>query len=505
MKLHTDNNNQPSVPNQQTSESLQVRLFELSALYNLNKYLNLVTSQEELFEQSEHFLKNYLHINDFCFLLVDDCCKTFHVLKTSNDNYKAINDVTFKHGEDIFGVAVQTGEAVLVQDVNKDERFLAYKEKITSTGSFMSIPLKSHHNKVTGILNIHKNETNAFKEEDKIFFSIIAQNIANTFERLRLSDKIPKEFMFDDLTDLFTKSYFLKNSQRESINAKRYNKYFSIVMADIDHFKQFNEKYGQVAGDEILRKLAFILKASLRNGDIVCRYSGEEFAILLPETDKADAILTSEKLRSSVERMLTMKNKEGEPEKITITVGTVTYPQDGKTLEEILTTAESFVSFGKKNGRNRVIHTTPYDAPCATNKKYHLSKNTRSILSDNEIYALLYKSVERAMDRHKISLKVSHDINHLQLIEIKINDDDWKMCTLVDISKTGFKGEIDSTVNIDDIYSCNAVMDSEIRIPDIFAIRIAYTKTIHHNRCQIGAEIISGNNHWERLVALLSN
>ena len=127
------------------------------------------------------------------------------------------------------------------------------------------------------------------------------------------------------------------------------------------------------------------------------------------------------------------------------------------------------------------------------------------MLSDEEIYALLYKSVKRTMDRHKVALMVSHAINHLQLVEIKINDNDWKMCTLVDISKTGFKGEIDSKVKIDDIYSCNAIMDSEIRIPDFFSIRIAYTKPIHHNRCQIGAEIISGNDHWERLITLMSN
>jgi diguanylate cyclase (GGDEF)-like protein len=480
-------------------------LFELSALYNLNKHLNLITNQEELFEQSEHFLKDYLHIDNFCFLLADDYCNTLQVVKASNDNYRIIHEAAIKQGEDVFGATVRTGETVLVEDVSKDELFLPYVGKIAGTGSFISIPLKSHNNRITGILGIHVDETNAFQEEDTIFFSVIAQNISYALERVRLSEKLPKEFMFDDLTDLFTKSYFLKNSQREFINAKRYSKYFSIVLAEIDHFKQFNERHGQLRGDEVLKKLAFILKASLRYGDIVCRYSKEEFAILLPETDKDDAILTSEKLRSSVEKMLTIKNTEGEQEKITITVGTVAYPEDGKTLEEILTTAESFVSFGKKSGSNRVVYTAPYDISYTTNKKYHINKSTRSVLSDEEIYALLYKSVKRTMDRHKVALMVSHAINHLQLVEIKINDNDWKMCTLVDISKTGFKGEIDSKVKIDDIYSCNAIMDSEIRIPDFFSIRIAYTKPIHHNRCQIGAEIISGNDHWERLITLMSN
>lgn len=504
MIFYKDNNYQRFLSPQLTSDSLQKRFLELSALYNLNKNLNLATCQEELFGHAEYFLKNFLCIKDFCFLLVDDCSKELKVFRANDDIYWVIKDVTFKQGEGISGIAAQTGETIIVQDVSKDGRFLYYKGRITNLGSFMSVPLKTKDNEVIGVLNIHKSETNAFREEEKIFFSVAAQNIANTIERLRLSETHIKEIMVDDITNLFTKSYFLKNSQREFSNAIRYNKNFSIILADIDHFKRFNETYGLLLGDEILKKLAFILKASLRNGDIVCRYGGGEFAILLPETDKDDAVLTSEKLRSTVERLLTITDTKGETKGITITVGTATYPRDGKTTEDILAATKKFLTMGKARGRNKVVCAGSYDVSYTRDVKKALGKNTRSVLSDKEIHALLYKSVERSVSRHKISLKVASDINYLQSIEIEINEGGWKMCTLMDISKTGFKGEIDAEANIDNVYACKAVMDSEIRIPDIFVVRITHTKKIYHNRYQIGAEIINGNDNWARLFALMA-
>lgn len=341
---------------QKESEALRERFFELYILYTLSKNLNLSLQLSDLFDNTLNFLKSSLKIEDFCFMLIDEECNELKIWKANSITYEAAKNITFKIGEGVSGVVAQTGESVLIADVSKDDRFLYYKGKIPDIGSFMSIPLKLSDGKIIGVLNIHKKEINAFKETDKIFYNAIAHNVATTIERARLYEKAQRESIFDSLTALHTRKYFIESSSREYHKAERYKGLFSIIMIDIDHFKYFNDTYGHILGDEILKKIAPILKSNVRQSDIVSRYGGEEFTILLPGTDKEGATQTAEKLRTVVEKELVMKAGVDNMEKVTITAGIASYPEDGKTVEDIIAVADRFLYKGKESGRNKVIN-----------------------------------------------------------------------------------------------------------------------------------------------------
>lgn len=475
LKLEDDSRLYTSI--QEESESLKERLFELYVLYTLNKNLNLSLQLEELFNKTGNFLINSLKLEDFCFMLLDEQCNELKLWKANDSTYEDVKAITFKVGEGISGTVAQTGKPILVQDVGKDDRFLYYKGKVANIGSFLSIPLKLKNNKVIGVFNIHKKEINAFKERDMFLFTIIAQNIAQAIERTMLYEKAQKDSMFDELTKLYTRRYFRESCCQEFSKAKRYGTNFSIIMIDIDHFKCFNDTYGHLIGDEVLRKLSSILRSSVRKGDIISRYGGEEFIILLPETDKEEATLVAEKLRSLVEKELVLECEGKNVEKVTITVGVASYPDDGKAIDEVIDAADRFLYQGKKSGRNRVV-------------------NTRA---DN----IISKTIDekRSCGRYKTALKVIRDINQLQYIEVKVNADNWKICTIKDVSKRGFRGELESEIESDTIYLCKAVMDSYIS--DVFSIRTAYLKKMY-NKYQIGAEITDGYTVWRRLFALLT-
>jgi len=463
---------------QKESDALKERLFELYVLYTLNKNLNLSLQLEELFNKTGNFLIDSLKLEDFCFMLLDEKCNELKLWKADDSTYKYVKTITFKMGEGISGIVAQTGKSILVQDVSKDERFLYYKGKVTNIGSFLSIPLKLKNNKVIGIFNIHKKEVNAFKESDTFLFGIIAQNIAQTIERTMLYEKAQKDSMFDELTKLYTRRYFRESCCQEFSKAERYGTNFSIIMIDIDHFKCFNDMYGHLTGDEVLRKLASVLRSSVRKGDVISRYGGEEFIILLPETEKEEATLVAEKLRGLVEKGLILECEGRNIEKITITAGVASYPGDGKTIDEVIGAADRFLYRGKECGRNRVVNTK-------------IENVISKVINEKRLYG-----------RYRTALKIIRDVNQLQYIEVRVNNNNWKICAIKDVGKKGFRGELESEVESNVVYPCRAVMDSNIS--DVFSIRVAYLKRIY-NKYQIGAEITDGYTIWQKLFALLTH
>ncbi|MBM4055274.1 MAG: GGDEF domain-containing protein [Planctomycetes bacterium] len=476
--------------------------FPLYLLYLLNENLNLSTKIDQLFEYTTTFLKNNLDINEFCFMLSNGNNDELTILKTGGDTFETVKDISFKKGEEYSCIAAQTGEPFLLNDISKENKQLFYKGKLENTGSFLSLPLQTKNHRILGLLNIHKKEVNAFTEEDKDLLAIIALNIANTIERIELYEKAEKGAMYDDLTMLYQRKYFFDSCHHEHSKAKRHSMNFSIAMIDIDYFKYYNDTYGHLFGDEILKKLAYILKSNVRYSDIVSRYGGEEFAILLPGMDKNNATLVIDKLRETVKRILSLEITEGKIECVTITAGIACYPEDGDSVKQILSAADKYLYIGKSCGRNRVVNTTLDDQPVQQNEKK--AKYT-SLLNREEINLLLYKNVNRQITRFKTLLKVDKGINNIQFFEIKITEDDWRICAIGDISQGGFKGELNFKPELDEIYTCRAVVDSGVYMPATFSVRIAHNRIIHKNRYEIGAEIVDGHNNWKQLFCLLMN
>lgn len=157
----------------------------------------------------------------------------------------------------------------------------------------------------------------------------------------------------DGLTDLYNHRYFQEQMILQIANSKRYNLNFSLILIDIDFFKKFNDIFGHQSGDAVLRQVAQKLKKNVRATDFVCRYGGEEMSIILPNTDKAEAIITANKICKAVaEKPFKLANDKESP--VTISLGVSTYPEDGETPSEIIDKADKKLYSAKENGRNQV-------------------------------------------------------------------------------------------------------------------------------------------------------
>jgi diguanylate cyclase (GGDEF)-like protein len=208
---------------------------------------------------------------------------------------------------------------------------------------------------VRGIIHLDSLEKDAFDEEDKLFAAQLAEAIAIAMERALEHSKVKTLSVEDGLTGCYNRRKLDQDVDGEINRSRRYQKTFSLLMIDIDLFKKYNDHHGHGRGDQLLTDIATLFKNSLRNSDEVYRYGGDEFVILLPETDRKQAAVVAGKLQRLVEVTPFEGEEESQPEKtVTISTGLATYPWDGNNRDELCKSADTRLYEAKKTGRNRV-------------------------------------------------------------------------------------------------------------------------------------------------------
>lgn len=156
----------------------------------------------------------------------------------------------------------------------------------------------------------------------------------------------------DSKTGLYNHNFFIKRMKEELARSRRNKSQFSMIIMDIDKFKKFNDTYGHLAGDQVILEISSLFKHTIREEDILSRFGGEEFTVLLPDTDKTDAWNAAERFRKKVESYKSVY--QGNILKITISLGIATYsPDENPGLNDLINNADSALYLSKKNGRNQ--------------------------------------------------------------------------------------------------------------------------------------------------------
>lgn len=184
---------------------------------------------------------------------------------------------------------------------------------------------------------------------DKLFYSLVIRDIT---ENKRNEEELLKLASTDPLTGVFNRREFRILAEKELIRTKRYGRPMSILMMDIDHFKTLNDTYGHAAGDKALQQFTKICSTSLRTMDVIARWGGEEFVVLLPETDIKGASSIAERLRKAVEGI--EFNHNSNIIKFTVSVGAIEYKIGDDEIDIPLARVDAAMYKAKNTGRNRV-------------------------------------------------------------------------------------------------------------------------------------------------------
>ncbi len=218
---------------------------------------------------------------------------------------------------------------------------------------YCCIPLITQHEPI-GILHVQAEDDLSAKSESlMLMVNMFAKQVALSIANLRLREALRNQSIRDPLTGVFNRRYMEETLEREIRRAHRFEQSLGLLMLDIDHFKSFNDAYGHEAGDAILRELASLLSRSVRAEDVVCRFGGEEFVVILPA---ANLQVTAERAESIRERLhhLTVSHQGKALNAITASLGVAAFPDNGTTAGMLLESADTAMYRAKREGRDRV-------------------------------------------------------------------------------------------------------------------------------------------------------
>lgn len=255
----------------------------------------------------------------------------------------------------IGGKAIRTRETQFIQDVRQDPTFLRASQDIQSE---ICVPLLKKDN-VLGILNVESNGEVLLTEKDVNLLNAVSGPLAVAIDNARLHAEVKTMAMTDAVSGLANRRAFDEMLTIELTRASRYGHPLSLIILDLDAFKEYNDKYGHPAGDVRLHEIGDLLKENVREPDIAARYGGEEFAVILPNTTKAGAIRLAERLREAAEAKADHQHRNGTAiSGYTISLGVATYPEDATTVKDLLLAADNAELTAKRLGKNRVYAVT---------------------------------------------------------------------------------------------------------------------------------------------------
>ena len=205
----------------------------------------------------------------------------------------------------------------------------------------------------TSLGMLHLNGVGSGSDEYVALVAAIAEQLSLAMNNLQLRESLRVQSIRDSLTGLYNRRYLEENLQREILRCDRRGLPLSVLMLDVDHFKRFNDQHGHAAGDALLASIAQTLQAMTREEDIACRYGGEEFTVVLPETDSAGAQRRAEEIRKAIAAttVLHLRQQLGPN---TASLGIATFPDDARTPHELLELADAALYRAKAEGRDRV-------------------------------------------------------------------------------------------------------------------------------------------------------
>ncbi|KRT74209.1 MAG: diguanylate cyclase [Deltaproteobacteria bacterium CSP1-8] len=338
---------------EETKAHLEAKVQDLRSIYEVSTAIAGTLDTEELFRILPERVMKALGLNDFCVFLYHPESGNLVCRASAGMPSSVPPDFTIGRGEGVSWRVFESGEAVYIPDVRATPDFRYYNGEKPEVRSFMSVPLLSK-GKVVGILNVNHPEPNAFDGESLATIRVLATYLAIAVENAELFHFAKTLADKDSLTLLHNHGSFHTRLSIELERAVRYGRTLSLIMLDLDGFKEINDRHGHLIGDRILVLAAGVLCAHLRKSDVAARYGGDEFAVILPETDLAATCAIAGRIAAGISQVR-LDTPEGEKISFTASIGYAACLPDSPVRGTILDVADRLMYESKRRGRGGIL------------------------------------------------------------------------------------------------------------------------------------------------------
>ncbi|MFQ5441819.1 MAG: diguanylate cyclase [Thermodesulfobacteriota bacterium] len=324
-------------------------------LLDVYKSISSVLDKDELYDMIMSKSMELMSADRGSLMILDKGRRVLTVKASKGMEKRVADNVRIKMGEGISGLTAAKGIPFVVKDIEAE---VPWRKNLPGyrTKSFMSVPLKLEE-RVIGVLNVSDKHTgNDFSNDDLLLLLSFSNFATVALERgayYSMSEELKTISMTDPLTGLFNRRFFRERLFEEAERVKRRKENFTTFIIDVDNFKAFNDRFGHPAGDEVLRRISMAIKDAVRSMDVVVRYGGEEFAVILPHTAKKDSCVIAERVRADVENL---KKSSGLYKDFpTISIGIAEFPRDARNIDDLIYRADAAMYSAKRKGKNRVV------------------------------------------------------------------------------------------------------------------------------------------------------
>jgi len=336
----------------------QDKTAQLTMIRFLASELTSLTSTKEILTRLFEKVEQVLDAQEITYFYLDeeeDALTLYYAPEIDKYIPKGLSkDIHIPLGEGTVGFTAQKRVALVKDDFEKESNLIKERLKanrIEGLSTDLAAPLISHGD-LLGVINLAKLPQST--SDEKSVLQTVADITAISLAKAKLFEEVQQLADTDGLTKLYNKRKFLEFLDLELKEASRYPRTVSLIVLDIDNFKNYNDTHGHPKGDELLKKIGDILRENIREVDILARYGGEEFCIICPETDKKGSLALAGRLREKVAETPFFGGEKQPLGRITISLGVATYPQDKEDLEGLIEAADQALYRAKQGGRDRI-------------------------------------------------------------------------------------------------------------------------------------------------------
>ncbi len=339
-------------------EELRQRTKELSFFINAGKALTSTLEYQKVLKIIIEKAQKLIKCEAWALLILDSATQELRFEIVKGKRAKDLKGLHLKLGDGVAGLVAKRGSPLSIPDVSKDHRYYSGVERTINrrARSILCVPI-INKSVTLGVLEmINKCDGHPFRKKDLELLLKLVDQAAIAIERSTLYQKMSDLAITDDLTHLYNFRYLDTALEREVRRCQRYGAPVTTVFLDMDYFKLVNDHHGHLMGSKVLIEVSHILLANLRDVDVVARYGGDEFVIVLPETDVKTAYAVTQRLRKAV-RENEFLQEEGLKLRLTASFGIAGFPDHARSKMDLIRLADQAMYKAKGGGRDAVVVT----------------------------------------------------------------------------------------------------------------------------------------------------